>query len=107
MGFASIPLSELDDATIAEWKAVGIVFLVGSFVSTFAPTNLPTGEATTRALWERIFGERDRDFFRTKEEEWGVLKDFPFEAIMHCYPDKGGLKRIIQDMFREDKPNER
>lgn len=103
MDYIEMPFSDSRTAKIAEWKAAGLVFLVGSFVSTFAPTNLPTGRATTKALWDKILTKSDQDFFGNELEE---LKDFPFEAIMHCYPDPVGIKRIIQGLFWENKPNE-
>lgn len=97
--YSSLRLSDLDGATLDAWQSTGIVFLVGSYVSTFPPTNLPTGSDTTQALWQRILRKADLDFLRTD------LSDVPFEAIMQCYPDRTAIQPIIRKLFCITEPN--
>jgi hypothetical protein len=103
MAHRSVALLDLDDRTIEMWRDAGIVFLVGSFVSTFAPTNLPTGIATTKALWNRILRSSDQDCLG---KDFADLEHVPFEAIMQCYPKQSAVKPIIQKLYCEAGPNE-
>ena len=103
MAHRSVALLDLDDRTIEIWRDAGIVFLVGSFVSTFAPTNLPTGIATTKALWNRILRPSDQDCLG---KDFADLENVPFEAIMQCYPEQSAVRPIIQKLYCEERPNE-
>jgi SIR2-like protein len=97
--FASVPIFDLDKNTLETWSRTGIVFLVGSYVSIFPPTNLPTGGDTTQALWQRILYKPDLDFLGKD------LSDIPFEAIMQCYPNRGAIRSIIRRLFLITEPN--
>jgi len=80
-------------------RQFGFVFLIGSLVSTYAPTNLPIGAQITEGLWSFIFGD-----------EWPpwLKKDFsllPFETIMQCYPARAHVRTIVQRLFQTAPPN--
>jgi hypothetical protein len=103
-----MPLSDLKPATIDSWHSSGIVPLVGSYVSVFPPTNLPSGWDITASLWKRILTETDLNFFRDGEPAAGIPKDLseiPFEAVMQCYPERTEIRPIIQEMFGVTAPN--
>jgi hypothetical protein len=55
-------ISDLDSTTIESWRTTGIVYLVGSYISIFPPTNLPVGWDITQALWQRILRKSDLAF---------------------------------------------
>jgi hypothetical protein len=85
--------------TIENWRAAGIVFLVGSYISNFPPTNLATGWEISQALWHKILRSSDLSFLGED------LNDIPFEAIMQCYPNRSLIRPIIQKLFCEMKAN--
>src|SRR6266850_650457 len=97
--YVSLPVSGLDKETLKNWSNAGIVFLVGSYVSIFPPTNLPTGGDTTQALWQRILHKSDLAFLGKD------LADIPFEAIMQCYPNRSAIRSIIRRLFWMTEPN--
>jgi hypothetical protein len=83
------------------------VYLVGSYLSTFLPTNLPSGTETTRALYELVFGPG----LAWRPDGWRdwLEKDFrqiPFEGVMECYPDQVGLPTIIGELYGKSVPND-
>src|SRR5712691_8632182 len=96
-GIPDIPVDELDAEAVRSWRGNGLVFLVGSFVSTFPRTNLPAGGQIVDALWSSIFGWPN--WFR---QDFGSL---PFEALIEHYPDREGAKIAIRDMFSTDLYN--
>jgi hypothetical protein len=104
--YSCIAISDLDDATIEMWRAPGIVYLVGSYISTFPPTNLPAGWNITQALWQRILRKSDLAFLgKDRDDIPNDLDDIPFEAIMHCYPNRSAIRPIIRRLFCERQPN--
>jgi hypothetical protein len=94
--YSCIAVSDLDRATIDDWREKGIVFLVGSYVSVFPPTNLPFGWEVSQALWQKIFTKSDLSFLGKD------LDEIPFEAIMQCYPNRGAIRHIIRKLFCAD-----
>jgi hypothetical protein len=99
LAYSCIAVSDLDSATVGTWRTTGIVYLVGSYISIFAPTNLPPGWDISRALWQRILRKSDLSFLGHD------LDNIPFEAIMHCYPQRSAIRSIIRKMFCEKDPN--
>lgn len=100
MAYSCIDVSDLDQATIEGWRATGIVYLVGSYVSIFPPTSLPPGWQISQALWQKILRKSDLTFLGRD------LDDIPFEAITQCYPQRNAIRPIIHKMFCENQPNE-
>lgn len=100
MAYSYLEVSNLNHATIESWRAAGIVYLVGSYISIFPPTSLPPGWQISQALWEKILRKSDLAFLGRD------LDDIPFEAITHCYPQGKAIRSIIHRMFCEDQPNE-
>ncbi|HJT71552.1 MAG TPA: SIR2 family protein [Terriglobales bacterium] len=99
MAYSCIDVSDLNQTTIEDWRAAGIVYLVGSYVSIFPPTNLPPGWQISQALWQKILRKSDSTFLGRD------LDDIPFEAITQCYPQRNTIRSIIHKMFCEEQPN--
>lgn len=100
MAYSYLEVSNLDHATIESWRAAGIVYLVGSYISIFPPTSLPPGWQISQALWQKILRKSDLAFLGRD------LDDIPFEAITQCYPQRNAIRSIIHKMFCENQPNE-
>lgn len=82
------------------------VFLVGSFISTYLPTNVPSGEKLTEGLYHFIFGAA----IPHSSQPWPdwLKEDFeqqPFEALMEVYPNKDRLPSIVRQLFSRGVPN--
>jgi len=75
-------LQDLTEQDFSEILASKPVFLVGSFISTFSPTNLPSGQHICSEFFDLIFGSAEPKL-RQKWPGW-LKKDFdliPFEAL--------------------------
>jgi hypothetical protein len=86
-------------ALCARMRDMRPVFLVGSFVSVFQPTGLPTGTSISEAFWDFIFGNGYPDWLKN---------DFvrvPFESVMDCYPDPNAISGITRKLFDVTTPN--
>jgi hypothetical protein len=108
LAYSCVAISDLDSATIETWRSAGVVYLVGSYVSVFPPTNLPAGWDITQALWQRILRKSDLAFLgrnRDDPKDRGDLVDIPFEAVMHCYPNRTAIRPIIQRLLCAREPN--
>jgi hypothetical protein len=97
--YSTIKVADLHPNVIESWKKKGIVYLVGSYVSIFPPTNLPAGWIITQALWGRILRKSDLDVIGED------LEYIPFEAVMQCYPNRCVIRPIIQKLFSVKEPN--
>jgi len=75
------------------------VLLLGSFISTYAPTSLPSGIAVCEGLWRLLFGKRWPDWFEA--DFWRV----PFESLMQCYPDRTSVPHVVRGLFAAHTPN--
>jgi hypothetical protein len=99
MTYRSLPVAKLGSETIRAWKRSGLVFLFGSYISTFSPTNLPSGRSTTDALWNKILSATDLKYLGDD------ISTVPFEAIMQCYPGRASIRTIIRKLFNVNEPN--
>ena len=95
----------LTDVPSSEWtslRATGPVVLFGSFLSTYAPTALPGGEAVSGAIFDLLFDRPElaglpwlrRDFERV-----------PFEALMEAYPAGAELAKALVDVYGSNVTN--
>jgi hypothetical protein len=103
--YQQIEISALSSAQIDGWKKCGIVLLLGSYISTFFPSNLPSGAESVRALWSFLFSEK-----RSNGKSWpGWLHDnfsrLPFEVLMQNCPDEQRIRESIQKTFGIMIPN--
>lgn len=97
--YAVMRVSDLTEAQVQRWREQGIVFLVGSYVSTLHPTCLPSGVTVCSELYKMLFGNGFPYWLETD------FNDIPFEALMQCYPQSGAIKPIISRMCGADTPN--
>lgn len=98
--YSTLPVSELKDDLVKTWCQRGLVFLVGSYISTHPPTNLPSGYLTTECLWRLFLSHEEYELVRADVE------NVPFEAIMQLYPDRASTKSIIRRMYSAGEPNQ-
>src|SRR5712692_1771615 len=103
--YQEISVSSLTDRQMEQWREPGLVLLVGSYVSTFSPTNLPTGMHFTKYVFDLLFGPE-----RTSGGAWPkwLERDFqqvPFEVVMQNYPDRQAIRRSVQRVFGASRVN--
>lgn len=107
-------LDELEDDEIKRLFADGrVAVLVGSGVSIFPPTNLPSGQAFTKSLYESLFFDdaagqgkpRIKTIERQNEEVEKLFGNFPFERAMERCPEQNTLLTLIKDFFHKENPN--
>jgi tetratricopeptide (TPR) repeat protein len=87
--------------------------LVGSGVSSFCPTNLPTGQAFTNSLYESLFFDgtnNDADHQKDKLNEQNkevkrLFENFLFERAMERCPEQDKLHALVKEFFDEKNPN--
>lgn len=80
--------------------------LVGSGISIWEPTNLPSGQQVSGEIFEAIFGDAER--------EWGTAmacklrehyNDLPFERIMERCQDRNALHQVLRLIFNTTTHN--
>jgi hypothetical protein len=72
----------------------GAVFLVGSAISAYYPTNLPTGFEIVKKNYEYIFKQYKNCDWLRKE-----FSEMPFEALNECFPFEGKLPQVFKSLF--------
>lgn len=102
--YHQIDIRDLSSRQVDEWKQNGIVLLIGSYISTFAPTNLPAGGECVKTLWNTIFSKKQNGSWWP---EWlhSNFEKLPFEVVMQNCPDKEGITESIQRTFGTAQPN--
>jgi hypothetical protein len=101
------PIDSLTDTELEEGiKYQPPIALVGSGISIWSPTSLPTGRAFSEGTFNALFlneagtlndplGEHLRELF----------KDIPFESIMEKCPEPETLVSIIREIYNVHQPN--
>lgn len=72
----------------------GAVFLIGSAISAYSPTNLPTGSEIVKKNYDYIFKEYKNCDWLRKE-----FTEMPFEALNECFPTEGKLPHVFRSLF--------
>jgi SIR2-like domain len=98
--YSTLPVSELKDDIVKIWCRRGLVFLVGSYISTLPPTNLPSGYLTTERLWRMLLSHEEYELVKAD------VDNVPFETIMQLYPDRASIRSIIRRMYSAGEPNQ-
>jgi len=96
---------ELSSSEIESFLASKPVLLVGSAVSDFAPTTLPSGGTVAHDIL-KMLGQPDTDE-GWPEFLWADAELLPFEAVLEGYPDQQQLSDILCQLFGDPrlKPN--
>ncbi len=83
-----------------------LVLLVGSGVSGWEPTALPTGQQFTQGVLDLLLQEIDwsKDDLDS-HVAWKLLQGVPFEVLKDTFPDPLALQRLIARLFHTRKPN--
>jgi len=71
---------------------------IGSAISSFHPTSLPSGEQFCRQLFEYVF-QKDNLGIGIPENIKLEIANVPFEAIMECCPTKTRLPAILNKIY--------
>jgi hypothetical protein len=90
---------------VQTWREAGVVVLAGSYISTFAPSNLAMGNELGAYVWGKLFDPGNSD--GALWPMW-LQHDFlllPFEVLTHCYPDAMKIKHAVQHAFGTAKCN--
>jgi tetratricopeptide (TPR) repeat protein len=98
-----VHLTELSDQDLTTVIGQFPTVLIGSPISSFAPTNLPSGEGFGRGLLTHLIADS-----REQWPEW-LKRDYakvPFEALVEIYPRQTELRSRIADYFSRDLPND-
>ena len=104
--FKSIRIRELPVQELEELKWSRPVLFLGSHISTYPLTNLPSGGQVGEHIYRRLFSGKHP----VTGEAWPkwLEKDFwkvPFEGIWQCYPDENAVKNLIVRLFSRETPN--
>ena len=84
-----------------------ICALLGSGISLWDPTNLPTGEQLTNEIFDLLFrgeaGEIDDPLGEKKLKDY--FQEVPFENIMERCPETDTLRNLVKELFLATRPN--
>lgn len=84
------------------------VLLLGSAISLWQPSNVPTGQSIRDAICEyldfkEVFLSTEKNYLRNLKE---ILNKFPFELLMDRCPNRKGVKDILFDFYKNfNSPN--
>lgn len=78
-----------------------IVLLLGSGISMWSPSNLPSGQTVTQEIAELVAESSVGDKSLIVE----MIKSSAFEHIMERYPKPDVLNKIVADAYRPTAPN--
>ena len=96
------PLAAMDATAWDRLRRSRPVILFGSFLSTYAPASLPSGEVVSGEIFRLLFGDGDWTAF-----PW-LQKDFervPFEALMEAYPAGSDLPEVLVELYGKRATN--
>ncbi len=100
-------LSDLDKLTLV--SLVGTtppVAFIGSGVSLWTPSNLPTGNQFTRSVFSLLFKD---DLGTPIDQNPTILKKYfdklPFEVINDKCPDMNGIENLLRSIYDKYEPN--
>src|SRR5882724_4137776 len=80
-------------------KSTSLSLLVGSGISLWEPSNLPTGQQFAGALLAALFwDEMDREILN-------LASKVPFENIMDLCPTDGKLEELVRQLYDVYRPN--
>ena len=98
----AIDIKNLSQTEINEILCSKPIVFIGSGISIFAPTELPSGEDFCSGLFNYIFPSYTDKIYHWFKDSFD---ETPFEAIMECFPDQSKLPEIIKILYSVDNPN--
>lgn len=96
-----IDLGAYQNHLTAMIRSGGLVALLGSGISTWAPTNLPAGQEITRALAEALIPSSVGPLGTVR----GLIERSAFEHIMFRYPKLDKFRSVLSETFGGTSPN--
>jgi len=95
------PLEQLSDLELSQLLSEApISVLVGSGVSIWEPTNLPSGQQMSAEIFETLFANAEPDFGAAMASKIRRhYNDLPFERIMERCQDRNALLQVIRLIF--------
>jgi tetratricopeptide (TPR) repeat protein len=98
----TIPVSEFR-RWLADTQSAGpITLLVGSAVSGFLPTGLPTGQAVTNALADML----SADVGPTRDLVHKLIGESAFEHVMEACPQQNEVRQVVAGLYDKDTEND-
>jgi len=89
------------------FNGVTPVLIVGSGVSSWQPTNLPTGQEFSKGIWEALFMTSGHPSIT--QNDWhqlnNLLCDVPFEIVMERCPNQQVIGNILARLYSAYQPN--
>lgn len=103
-------ISSFSNIEVQEFWNEKPVFLVGSAISMFSPTDIPSGQVIGKLMYEYLFPDSIHDKSKSTKSEKKVFRELfdtlPFEAINSCFPsDMGIIANVLQKQFSNKKSN--
>jgi hypothetical protein len=94
------------DIFIHELQKSAPVLLIGSPISEYIPTLLPSGRSFSDALFDSLFY---KDIFQPDPNSFGILKKLfmatPFEHLLDLCPSSESIENFILNLYNSDKTN--
>lgn len=86
-----------------------LVVILGSYISTWSPTNLLSGQQFTQQLFSLIFKNEKGEYYEKTINDsliQSIFKKLPFEVINSKCPNQQSIYKILKRCFNPRKPNE-
>lgn len=89
------------------FKRVAPVAIVGSGVSCWEPTQLPTGQGFSKGIWEALFAILGFNIITPLDwnQLYDLLCDVPFEILMERCPNQQAIGNILSQLYSANQPN--
>src|SRR5258708_2420449 len=97
-----IYLTNSKDSEVQRLRDSHPVVLLGSLISTYSETNLPSGEEINRHVFTRLFPQEPRSKSRPWPKWlWDDYRSVPFEGIWACHPDPEAVVNAIVRLYSD------
>jgi hypothetical protein len=98
-------LHQIDDSELnALFTGQKLVAIVGSGVSIWQPTNLPSGVAVGQSLFRVLF-EQIPELVNHSTGLESLFKQLPFENIMEACPENAVLRKLLKELYSTRRYN--
>lgn len=98
-------LNQIDDSELKTLlTGQKLVSIVGSGISIWQPTNLPSGVAVGQSLFRVLF-EQIPELVNHSAGLESLFKQLPFENIMEACPENGVLRKLLKQLYNTKRYN--